>query len=50
MRNIFVGPHVINISGLTEAELEKLEKQLEAALDEVDRALNPTSEEESCPN
>lgn len=50
MRNIYIGPHVINIGGLTEAELEKLQKQLEAAVEAVEETLNRETEEESCPN
>ena len=46
MRNIYVGPHIINITGMTEAELEKLAKQLEAALDDIEEILNATTEEE----
>jgi hypothetical protein len=50
MQNIYVGPHVINIGGLTDAELRNLQRQLEAACDAVEEALNRETEEESCPN
>ena len=40
MQNIYVGTHIINITGLSEAELERLQRSLEVALDDVEEALN----------
>ncbi len=49
MRNIYVGTHIINITGMNEAELERLQRSLEVALDDVEEALNRDEVEESCP-
>ena len=50
MQNIFVGSHVINIRGFTEEQLEKLRRDLELSLDEVDEALNRQPDEEAYAN